>query len=159
MNYKKILHIAFGATVAPVLLVAVFFPAEAGAFSGLRRSLSDVNRDGVISRLDLDFVRSYYGVVAPVGKAALADINGDNRVNKLDSALVSNKIGQTVSGCEAADLNNNRVVDQPDVDLLASYFDQTDNSTNMLADLTGDGYINIFDLSKMGGLYGCRWTR
>lgn len=51
-----------------------------------------------------------------------------------------------------ADLNNDGVVDQTDVGILKSHWNQT--GTSVAGDLNSDNRVNIFDLSIMAGVYG-----
>jgi hypothetical protein len=152
MNKIKILFIA-GAVAAFVSIGAS--PTIAAA---PRKALSDINRDGVISQLDINMLSPIFGSINPVGKNALSDINQDTVINILDLVLVSGKIGMTVSRCEMADINNDGTVTTADLDIIGAYFGQDDNSTNMMADLNGDGTINILDLTRAAGLAGCKWS-
>lgn len=124
-----------------------------------RNALADVNRDGVVSQNDVDLVKKFFNFVNPTGKAALADITQDSVVNILDLSFVGGRVGMNISTCQTADISDNGTVDQADLDYIGKFFGQIDNSRNMQADLTGDGYVNILDLSRAGGLMGCSWRK
>lgn len=140
-----------------LVVISLLLLADKSQAVGIRHALSDVNRDGVISLLDQKLVSENFGVVNPTGKLALSDINQDGIIDSADLTLVTTQKGELVSRCEMADLNGNGTVDLEDFDILSPYYAQIATSASMIADITGDGVIDILDLSKMGGSFGCTW--
>lgn len=153
--FKKIL-IAFILMLG--LMISFIRPISASpSYLLSRRSLADVNRDGIVSLLDKKIVRENLGLINPSGISALSDVDQNGFVNIQDLRLVNKYIGIVLSRCEMADINNDRTVNYNDLEILSNYYDQEDNSTNMIADLNGDGLINISDLSIIGGVFNCSW--
>lgn len=149
-SFKKVLVLTF-----TVIGLAIVLSRPALALS--RRALLDINRDGVISLADKKAVQDNLGMVNPTGVNALADVNQDGTISGQDLSAVVKEIGQTVSNCEIADITNDGVFNYDDLNIVGNYYFQETNSVNMMADLTGDGFIDILDLAKMGGLFGCTW--
>lgn len=149
-SFKKVLVLTF-----TVIGLAIVLSRPALALS--RRALLDINRDGVISLADKKAVQDNLGMVNPTGVNALADVNQDGTISGQDLSAVVKEIGQTVSNCEIADITNDGVFNYDDLNIVGNYYFQEANSVNMMADLTGDGFIDILDLAKMGGLFGCTW--
>ncbi len=149
-SFKKVLVLTF-----TVIGLAIVISRPALALS--RRALLDINRDGVISLADKKAVQDNLGMVNPTGVNALADVNQDGTISGQDLSAVVKEIGQTVSNCEIADITNDGVFNYDDLNIVGNYYFQETNSVNMMADLTGDGFIDILDLAKMGGLFGCTW--
>lgn len=142
-----------------VALLSLMTISSAGSVLAIvsRRALADVNRDGIISLADKKIVQENLGIINPTGLAALSDVNQDGTISGQDLSSVVKEVGQIIGKCEAADITNDGVVNYDDLNILSAYYFLEANSANMITDITGDGFIDISDLTKMGGLFGCTW--
>lgn len=144
-------------SIFALLVASLFLLADKSRAVETRHALSDVNRDGVISLLDQKLINDNFGLINPEGVYALADVNQDGIIDSNDLKLVTTKKGEFVSSCEMADLNSDGQVNLPDFDIATLYYRQKATFMSMMVDVTGDGYIDILDLARMGGLFGCTW--
>lgn len=145
--------------VLSVLVISYLFIFGTSTLAAptIRRALLDVNRNGYIDQSDKRLVRTYFGIENPTGVQALADVNQNHRINGMDFSLLAKSVGQSVSQCETADINNDHGVNTTDLEIIGQYYDQEDTSENMMADLNGDGSIDLLDLTLAGGVFGCTW--
>ena len=137
--------------------VMIFFHPSIISATSIKRSLADINRDGMVDVLDMSLMGSYWHMTNPTGVSALADVNQDGLIDTLDSSIVGGLNKNLTSSCQIADMDNDTDVDTQDLIILRSFIGQTDTSANMPADLNSDGVISSLDEDVLNLNFGCTW--
>ena len=114
----------------------------------------DVNLDGEVDTFDVTESSNYYldSTSSLKGQQLLnADVNGDGKINRIDTALIfdlsfGTKINSPMTDYTLyGDLNNDGILDNNDIDKLTRYLRGStglDNQARKNADVNGDGVIN-----------------
>ena len=120
----------------------------------------DVNLDGEVDIYDVTESSNYLDSTSSLkGQQLLnADVNGDGKINRIDTALIfdlsfGTKINSPMTDYTLyGDLNNDGILDSNDVDKLSRYLNRStglDNQARKNADVNGDGVINNTDLTLL----------
>ena len=121
----------------------------------------DVNLDGEVDTFDVTESSNYYldSTSSLKGQQLLnADVNGDGKINRIDTALIfdlsfGTKINSPMTDYTLyGDLNNDGILDNNDIDKLTRYLRGStglDNQARKNADVNGDGVINNTDLTLL----------
>ena len=121
----------------------------------------DVNLDGEVDTFDVTESSDYYldSTSSLKGQQLLnADVNGDGKINRIDTALIfdlsfGTKINSPMTDYTLyGDLNNDGILDSNDIDKLSRYLNGNtglDNQARKNADVNGDGVINNTDLTLL----------
>ncbi len=121
----------------------------------------DVNLDGEVDTFDVTESSNYYldSTSSLKGQQLLnADVNGDGKINRIDTALIfdlsfGTKINSPMTDYTLyGDLNNDGILDNNDIDKLTRYLSGStglDNQARKNADVNGDGVINNTDLTLL----------
>ena len=121
----------------------------------------DVNLDGEVDIYDVTESSNYYldSTSSLKGQQLLnADVNGDGKINRIDTALIfdlsfGTKINSPMTDYTLyGDLNNDGILDNNDIDKLTRYLSGStglDNQARKNADVNGDGVINNTDLTLL----------
>ena len=120
----------------------------------------DVNLDGEVDIYDVTESSNYLDSTSSLkGQQLLnADVNGDGKINRIDTALIfdlsfGTKINSPMTDYTLyGDLNNDGILDNNDIDKLTRYLRGStglDNQARKNADVNGDGVINNTDLTLL----------
>ena len=121
----------------------------------------DVNLDGEVDIYDVTESSDYClsSTSSLKGQQLLnADVNGDGKINRIDTALIfdlsfGTKINSPMTDYTLyGDLNNDGILDNNDIDKLTKYLNRStglDNQARKNADVNGDGVINNTDLTLL----------
>ena len=121
----------------------------------------DVNLDGEVDIYDVTESSDYClsSTSSLKGQQLLnADVNGDGKINRIDTALIfdlsfGTKINSPMTDYTLyGDLNNDGILDNNDIDKLTRYLSGStglDNQARKNADVNGDGVINNTDLTLL----------
>ena len=120
----------------------------------------DVNLDGEVDIYDVTESSNYLDSTSSLkGQQLLnADVNGDGKINCIDTALIfdlsfGTKINSPMTDYTLyGDLNNDGILDNNDIDKLTRYLRGStglDNQARKNADVNGDGVINNTDLTLL----------
>ena len=121
----------------------------------------DVNLDGEVDIYDVTESSDYClsSTSSLKGQQLLnADVNGDGKINRIDTALIfdlsfGTKINSPMTDYTLyGDLNNDGILDNNDIDKLTRYLNRStglDNQARKNADVNGDGVINNTDLTLL----------
>ena len=120
----------------------------------------DVNLDGEVDIYDVTESSNYLDSTSSLkGQQLLnADVNGDGKINRIDTALIfdlsfGTKINSPMTDYTLyGDLNNDGILDNNDIDKLTRYLNRStglDNQARKNADVNGDGVINNTDLTLL----------
>lgn len=109
------------------------------------RARGDVNGDGAVNQMDIDFVEEHLGsIYGQFNFDPAADVNGDDAVNALDLAIVQDAV--LCGGVMPGDLDGNGIANAADIPGFIGAVLNPAAQDACAADVSGDGVVDGLDV-------------